>query len=274
MRSTSFGWAAARALVAAAALAVSPACALLFPEFATKLGSVPPAAKADPPPPQGLKWMRVARGRVPRETRDGRTWEAAFGSLPDPFVKVIVNGTELFRTNAQANTLEPTWPDSPRGNFELQPDDKIRVEMWDSNALNDRPIGVKDVGKFGGDRFAASEVRIELEGGAEITLQVEPAHALFGLGLWYEVRNDSAYVTRLFKYSPASRAGIEAGDQLLELGGKKVSASSPDEVRGIMNTIPSDGLECTVQHPSGTIAKLKLEEGLVFPTFAERNPID
>ncbi len=34
--------------------------------------------------------------------------------------------------------------------------------------------------------------RMELNGGGEITIAFEPAHPMYGLGFWFELRNDAA----------------------------------------------------------------------------------
>lgn len=266
-----------RPFVRAAALGLAlslTSCAALFPELPTKTVPAPQSAQPDAPPPPQLKWVRVLAAKVPAKTRDGRNWDQVFGSLPDPYVKIFVNDRELFRTNPQPDTLEPTWPDSPRGNFELGADDRVRVELWDSNPLSDTPIGTKLVGKLSGDGFGGRENRIELEGGAEVTLAVEPAHALYGFGFWYELRNNAAIVTRLYAYGPAKRAGMEPGDELLEIGAKKVSSMSSDEIRSAIGAAPSEGLPLVIRHPNANTAKIKLQEGFIYPTFQEHNPID
>ena len=103
--------------------------------------------------------------------------------MPDTYARLLVNGKEAFRTTSQSGTLSPTWPDAPRGNFRIGPEDKLRVELWDKNPVNDRPIGVRDLGRFTDEMRNQRNVRVELEGGAELTFDVEPAHAVLGIGL-------------------------------------------------------------------------------------------
>src|SRR5690349_9801903 len=113
---------ASRGVVLVAALltlASAPGCPAVHPELSTAVHPMPQSRPLDPPPPESLKWVRIVSARVPPRARDGRTWDQAFGSLPDPYVKLFLNGKELFRTPAQADTLEPTWPNGPRGNFQI-----------------------------------------------------------------------------------------------------------------------------------------------------------
>ena len=111
-----------RALLATVVLCVplvgplAGGCAAVYPELETRIGEAPAGMPLDPPPPDDRYFLQVLRGHVPERTRDGRTWDQLLGSLPDPYAKVLVNGVDLFRTNAQSDTLEPTWPGSPSGN--------------------------------------------------------------------------------------------------------------------------------------------------------------
>jgi hypothetical protein len=256
----------AAALGLGAVLLGGAGCPAVYPEIATKTSKAMPGQTFDPGPPDDLKWVRFVGARVPPKTRDGRAWDEVLGSLPDPYARLLVNGKELLRTPIQTDTLTPTWPDGPRGNFLFQPGDKLRVELWDSNPLYDEPIGVRDlVRPAPGD----GPLRIDLEGGAEVSLALEPAHALVGLGLWFELRSQSVYITRLFVESPAARAGIERGDRVLTIGGRDVKDMSAAEVRSAFNAVPSGGLALSLKHADGAVTEVVLQVGPIYPTHAE-----
>ena len=121
--------------VAAFGVVVLAGCPAVYPELGTATRMAPAGAAIDPPSPENLRWIRITSARVPPRTRDGRTWDQALGSLPDPYAKLFVNDKELLRTPVQSNTLAPTWPEAPHGNFPIEPGDKLRVELWDNNAL-------------------------------------------------------------------------------------------------------------------------------------------
>src|SRR4051812_45930067 len=93
-------------------------CPAVFPELGTRTRSIPPGQPLDPPPPAELRWLRVLSARVPDKTRGGRPWQTN-GKAADPYAKVFVNDKEVFRTPVQSNTLEPTWPNGPKGNFKI-----------------------------------------------------------------------------------------------------------------------------------------------------------
>jgi hypothetical protein len=258
--------AAALATLAWAVLVSSAlGCGVLYPELGTRIGPAPAIGTLDPPPPSDRHFLRVVGAKIPPRTRDGREWQQLFGSLPDPYAKVIVNEVELFRTSAEGDTLEPTWEGSPSGNFALSLGDELRIEVWDRQALNDHPIGVAKT-RIEREMFESAEVSLEMSGGSgEVTLAIQPAKAVWGAGVWYELRNDSAYVTRVLDGSPAQRLGLRAGDRLVTLGGKPVDQMSPDEVRSLMSALPAAGLAMTVQHDDASTLQVALREGPIYP---------
>jgi hypothetical protein len=258
-------------------LALAPAlgaCPAVYPELGTNLHKAPADRALDPAPPEDLRWIRILSARVPEKTRDGRTWDQAFGSLPDPYAKLYVNGKEILRTPPQPDSLQPTWPSAPRGNFRIGREDKLRIEIWDSNPINDQPIGTRDIGRVSEDQRASKQIRVELEGGAEAIIAYEPAHAMLGLGLWYELRSESVYVTRMLEQSPAERAGLIRGDQVVQISGRPVEAMSPDEVRSAFNSVPVGGVALVVKHPDGATLNVNLKEGPIYPTYVQFGVVD
>lgn len=247
-------------------------CPAVYPELGTRTRAIPAGQPLDPAPPSELHWLRFVSARVPERTRDGRTWAA--GGKPSPYAKLLVNGAELFRTPVQSGTFEPTWPDGPRGNFKLGPADKLRIELWDSAALNDKPIGVKDVGAPTEQNDLDKQVRVLFDDGGEVVLAWEAAHAVSGLGVWFELRTESCFITRLLQGSPAERAGLLAGDEVLKIGKREVKTMTPGEVQSAFNAVPFDGLPLVVKHAAGAVTDLVLKEGPIYPTFAQFGKVD
>jgi C-terminal processing protease CtpA/Prc len=97
---------------------------------------------------------------------------------------------------------------------------------------------------------------------------------MFGLGLWFELRTDSAYITRTLDGSPAARAGIVRGDQVVRIAGREVSAMSADEIRSAFNSVPSAGLPLVLSHQDGTNLSVTLREGPIYPTFEQVGALD
>jgi membrane-associated protease RseP (regulator of RpoE activity) len=237
--------------------------------MSTRLEAAPQGRPLDPPPPDDRLFVAIVSGTVPPRTRDGRSWDQVFGSLPDPYVKLKVDGAEIIRTDASSDTLSPTWESSPRGNFPIAAGAAVEVELWDSSALNDTPIGLKKF-TLTADMIAEGEIELELSGEASVKVQLGPARAIWGAGFWYELRNSSSYVTRLIDASPASRAGMQVGDRILAIGGKQVDQLSPDEVRSALGSIPVDGVALTLQHGDGATLQATVKEGPIYPLFKDQ----
>lgn len=259
---------------AAAVLFIALAgCPAVYPELGTRTRPMAPGAQLDPPPPSDLHWIKFVSARIPERTRDGRPWQP--NGKASPYAKLLVNGVELIKSGTQSDTLEPTWPEGPHGNFKVAAGDKLRVEVWDSNPLNDKPIAVQELGVVGEVKAFEGKVRVELlEGAAEVVFAFEPAHAVSGLGLWYELRNQGCALTRLLEGSPAERAGLLAGDEVLRIGGHDVSPMTPDQIRSAFNAVPMDGLALVVKHTTGATSDVTLKEGPIYPTFGQFGPID
>lgn len=249
-------------------------CPAVYPELATRLREPVAGQVLDPPPPEDLRWIRVLSGTVPERTRDGRRWDQVTGSAPDPYARLLINDKEVLRTKIQSDTLTPTWPDSPGGNFLLKPGDRLRVELWDSNPINDKPIGVRDIGRPTSEHLSTGRIEVQLEGGGRMELAFEPAHARVGLGLWYELRTGSVFITRTIAGGPADRVGIKGGDQVLSIGGREVRAMTPGQVRSAFNAVPLSGVLLLVKHATGSTETLKVVEGPIYPTYDQYGPID
>lgn len=260
-----------RALFSALAIAslagASSGCAALFPEMSTEFSEAPDMA-LDPPPPTDRHYLKVLGGTVPPKTRDGRDWDQAFGSLPDPVATINVNGKELLKTVTDSDTLEPKWAGSPTGNFRIQVGDEIEVQMWDANTIGSTPIGVRKL-TLTQDMISTGEVTFDLSGGAQVRIAIEPARAIWGVGFWFELRNDSSYVSRVIDGSPATRAGIQQGDRILQIDGKDVSAMSTGEVQSAFKSIPAAGRVLTLQHAGGGTLQATIKRGPIYPFYED-----
>ncbi|WP_437478783.1 PDZ domain-containing protein [Sorangium sp. So ce1014] len=254
-------------LAAGSILLAAGGCSFLYPELATRLHEPPPGQELHPPPPEDVRWLRIVQARIPERTRDGRAWDPEAGGLPDPYARVLVNGEEIFRTKVQSDTLDPTWPDAPSGNFHISPEDRLRVEVWESDALLDTPIGVRDIGRPTDAQRAGAEIEVELDGGGWLTLAFEPAHAKLGLGFWYELHSGSAFIARTVEGGPAERAGLRKGDEVLEIAGRPVRRLSVAAIRGVFDAAPRAGLVLLVKHATGATERLRVHEGPIYPLF-------
>jgi C-terminal processing protease CtpA/Prc len=74
--------------------------------------------------------------------------------------------------------------------------------------------------------------------------------------------------------SPAERAGIAVGDEVVSIGGKQVTSMSTNAIRSAMNSIPKDGVAIVVRHEDGRSSSLTLKEGPIYPAFEQYGQVD
>lgn len=250
---------------------VASGCGAVYPELSAPVRPAP-AGDLTPPPPEELVFLRFIGAEIPPTTRDGRKWDSVGGAAPDPFAKVFVNDQELFRTPVQANTLAPTWQDAERANYRIAKGSRVRVEVWDSNALTHHPICMREISHLH-SHVASEPYLIECDSGAKLQLRIEAAHAVLGLGFLYELRTLDVYVTRVVQASPAGRVGLQGGDQLVKIQGKPAREMQEGEARSLINTYSRTGLNLTVRHADGNVQDLTLKEGPVYPLKSDGIPI-
>lgn len=246
-------------------VAATSGCATVYPTFATPMREVPVASsELDPPPPEDLVYLQMGSARIPKRTRDGRDWDELGGKAPDPFAIVFLDGREIFRTRPQANTLKPTWPGSPGGNFRIGRRTEVRIELFDSNSVQHRPICMVDITGVDEDAFTGRR-EVLCDNGATVTLLVEPAHAVWGVGVTLEVHFGEVVVTRVEPESPASRAGLVAGARIVAIQGKPVREMADGEARSLVNANLRTGFSLALLEADGATRTVKLREGPIFP---------
>ncbi len=261
-------------LALGALLLALPACAAIYPELGTRIDKVAADQKLDPPPPDGLRWLQFDKGEVPPTTRDGRKWGRGLrDGLPDAVAKLFINDVEIIKTDPAPKTINPTFAGSKHGNFALAVGDKIRLELWDADPLQNRPIGTGSA-RVTPEMLSDGQYTARFDMGGSVTLQIKPAKAVWGLGLWYEVRQRSAGITRILGNSPATRAGLRKGDEIIAIGPTQIEVMTTDEVRSAMNAPPLDGLALTLRHTDGATLHAKIKNGPIYPTFDEYGPVD
>jgi hypothetical protein len=247
----------------------------VYPELSSPLRTPPPDFHLEPPPPADLYFFRFGGADIPTKTRDGREWSSGGGGAPDPYAKLIVNGKELIVTSVQSDTIRPTWPDQERANYRIRPSDELRVEIWDSNPLTNHPICGERVPSF--QDFLHSEepyMEIECDNGGRVRLVVEPAHGRIGLGLSYELRTEQAFVTRVLAESPASRAGLHSGDEILRVQGEEVRTMENGKLQSLINANAALGVKLQVRLGDSAPREVTLRDGAVYPVAGEGVPLE
>ena len=265
VRAFSFGH---RLTLSIALLFSSASCGAVYPEIATPVRA-PGTRLLDPRAPDDLVYLKFANAQIPSRTRDGRQWDSVGGSAPDPFAKLLIDDKELLVTPVQANTLHPTWPDQKVGNYLIPRNTPIRVELWDANAINNHPICVETIGNLLSEASDERNLELRCDSGATIEIVVQPAHAKFGLGLYYELGSDEVRVTRVVRESPAARAQLKRGDYILRIQGREVKGMDPETVRSVINSNVSTGVTFSLKHADGAQDDVTLKDGPMYPAIDE-----
>ena len=270
-------WAGAALRSTVSALIVSASCsscAAVYPELQTPLRPAAAGVTLAPPPPADLKYIELVEGDAPSTTVDGRPWHELGNKLPNPFAIFYVNGRAIIKTDPQTGTLKPTWPGSPRGNFRIGKQDRIRIEMWESS-LTQRPICVKDLGAVDGDELLADkQIVVKCDNDARIVVTFEPARAQVGYGFFFEFRTYSTYVSRVYQEGPAARAGLRRGDKIAAVGGRVTQGMDQKVVQSYLNASRMDGIVVDVIHADGKQETLTIKEGPVYQMYQENQVID
>ena len=249
-------------------------CGAVYPQLGTPVRTPPADFKLTPPPPDDLLFLKFAGAVIPQRTRDGRKWDSVGGSLPDAFAKLYVDGKIILETPVQSNTLTPTWGNQRKANYRVRPGAPVRVELWDSNPINNHPICVADVHDLHDEASAEDPIKVSCSSGAELRLDVDPAHSRLGIGMYYELRREEVFVTRVLHESPAARAGLVRGDQLLKIQGKAVKTMTEGEAQSLINANAATGVTFWVKKVDHSEVELNLKEGAVYPLVDEGVPVD
>lgn len=247
-------------------------CGAVYPQLETPVRTPPAHVTLMPPPPDDLLFVKFQSAVIPSRTRDGRSWDSVGGSLPDAFAKLYVDGKVILETPVQSNSLTPTWPDQRSANYHIRAGAPVRVELWDSNPINNHPICVSDLAELQPE--AEGPLKISCSSGAELELTVQAAHGRMGIGLSYELRREEVVVTRVLRESPAARAGLVRGDQLLKIQGKTVKTMDDGEAQSLINANAATGVNLLVRKLDKSEVELTLKEGAIYPAVDEGVPVD
>ncbi|MES1176787.1 MAG: PDZ domain-containing protein [Myxococcales bacterium] len=260
-------------LLGVSTVALLSACGAVYPEMSTPVRA-PGERRLDPPPPEDMVFLKFANAQIPTRTRDGRQWDSVGGSAPDPFAKILIQDREILLTPVQANTLNPTWPDQPLGNYRIPPNTPVRIELWDSNPINNHPICVEAISNILAEASNEQNVELRCDSGATIELVVQPAHAKFGLGMYYELGNDDIHITRVIGESPAARAKLQRGDQILRIQSRDVKGMDPEAARSLINSNVSTGVTLSIKHPDGSLVDVTLKDGPIYPLIDDELKVE
>ncbi len=250
-------------LVAFLALAAM-GCA--YPRRTTSLSPVRGASESTSTP-SDVWSLTISGGSIPPESRGAIGWDGD-GGLPDPYVRVYRGETLIWESPTLDDTLSPEWNATLPRNLYAPRDQTLRFEMWDRDTVGADPIGIYRNRGLPGNVISGADARVMLEGGAQLSLRLAPPTAHRGVGIvLYEVHGDELTVLELETHSPAGRAGILAGEQIIAIGGQSISALGEQRAPGALSMAGERHETLRVRNARGETREVELDRGYTWLTM-------
>lgn len=233
---------------AAAALAFTlSACG--YPIRSTALSAVRTAPTSGQP--EGLYTLEIVRANVPPRQRGGHEWDGE-GDAADPYVRLFRDSELIFETPIVENSLLPAFDATLPRNVRISPSTRLRFEVWDSDGGSDDPIGIWESRGLPPSALPGAEALVRMDSLAELVFRADSPQAHRGVGIEeYEVHGDHLAVVRVIAESPAGRAGIEAGDRIMAIGGRSIESMAQAQAVSALSLAGERNEALTVDGPSG-----------------------
>jgi hypothetical protein len=248
-------------------LAVSTLAACAYPRRSTSLS---PSNQTETATTPDHTWdLEVVSAVVPPRQRSGSNWDDGEDSQPDPFVRIYRSDELLWESESRSDTLEPRWGVHLPRNVRLPPEAELRIELWDRDrAVASDPIGTWRNNGLPATALPNADARINLEGGAQVVIRVHAPLAHRGVGIeLYEVRPSALIVLEVIEHSPAGRAGIQPGDQIVAIGASQIADIDDAKAASELSLAADRRNRLTIVKPSGAREQVELDGGLVWLTM-------
>ena len=90
----------------------------------------------------------------------------------------------------------------------------------------------------------------------------------------WTVGTDLIRVTRVVGESPAARAKLKRGDQVLQIQGHDVKGMDAETARSRINSNVSTGVTFAVRHADGSRADITVKDGPMYPAIDEELKVE
>lgn len=199
-------------------LVVVSACA--YPRRSTSLSPVGNPGNVNAPP--DIMRIRIAGAVIPPNQRGGSPWDED-GSGPDSFVRIYRGETLLFESDVVEDQLEPEFA-VETGNLRITTDAQMRIELWERDSARlPTPIGTWNGRGLPRGALRDADASLMLEGRATLLFRVLAPTVERGTGIaLYEFRSEHVKVIEVIAASPAGRAGLQEGDEIIAVDGQSI----------------------------------------------------
>lgn len=254
-------------LVATAALTLGllAGCGAVFPRY-TAATRPPPAGFVDAnrlaPPPDSVRRITFVTATLPPQRSDGRAWDD--DGPPDLYAVLFRNDVEVYRTPVARDDTRAVWSDASVTIY-IPSSARVRLELWDDDGAFRDPVGRTE---FSGVPLGAAEGGdhpMRLEGGAQLTIRVEPPAPQMGMGVSYEVHQDFLRVLEVEAVSPANTAGLRADDRIVAVDGQRVADLGEIGSRQAMDRGALRPVALTVRRGDAAPMELNVRVDAVYP---------
>jgi hypothetical protein len=240
-----------------------------YPRRATSLVPVRAdhASSSSSSTPAEVWSLVITSAVVPQLSRGALVWDGEDG-LPDPFVRVYRDDVLVFESATLDDTLTPAWNVVLPRNLYAPHAATYRFELWDRDDVGADPIGMYRNYGLPDNALPGADARILMEGGAQLAFRIEPPVAHRGVGIrLYELRGDTLLVIEVETHSPAGRAGIVSGDEIIGIGGHGVASLGSQRAPGALSMAAERGESLRVRNARGEVREVELDGSLVWLTM-------
>jgi hypothetical protein len=194
-----------------------------YPRHTTPLNAAPGLKVASEQTPGGMYAFRLISAVAPENKISGLAWDDD-GTGPDLFVRIFVDDRKVWESPVIENETKPQWNRVLDHNVIIPKNSDFRLEVWDYDTpVSADPIGRAEHRGLPPTAIPDAMARLQLDAGTMVVIMVSAPQPHRGVGLEVEVRPDALKVLSVEPYSPAARAGVRKGDQIVGIGTERVA---------------------------------------------------
>jgi len=183
--------------------------------------------------------LRFENAEIPPRDRGGREWDDD-GSGPDSVIRIYRDGQLVYESEPTLDDNRPQY-DFESPNLFLPSSSNVRFEMWEQDTF----AALSVIGSWSGRGLPNNTehdaiAHVFLDNGTTLRFRVLPPTAERGTGIGeYEVRGDGLALVEVYRFSPAGRAGLRAGDVIVEIDGERIADLGEGRAAGALSMASS-----------------------------------